>query len=76
MHTLRKRLKSGEPVIGSWINTASPIVAELMAAAGRATEVGGRRAEDGGQRSEVGGQRSEDGGRRSEGGGRRSAEPG
>jgi 2-keto-3-deoxy-L-rhamnonate aldolase RhmA len=31
---LRARLHRGEPVIGSWINSASPIVAELMAAAG------------------------------------------
>ena len=27
-------MRRGEPVIGSWINTASPVVAELMAAAG------------------------------------------
>jgi 2-dehydro-3-deoxyglucarate aldolase len=34
MSTLRQRLRSGAPVLGSWINTASPIVAELMSAAG------------------------------------------
>lgn len=27
----REKLKSGKPLIGSWINTGSPIVAELMA---------------------------------------------
>jgi len=31
---LKKRLQNGEAVIGSWINTASPIVAELMALTG------------------------------------------
>lgn len=31
---LKNKLKSGKPVIGSWINTASPIVAELMASTG------------------------------------------
>ena len=30
----KERLKNGHPVIGSWINTASPIIAELMATAG------------------------------------------
>ena len=30
----RERLKDGQPVIGSWINTASPVAAELMATAG------------------------------------------
>lgn len=34
MTTLRQQLKQGSPVIGSWINSASPIVAELMAATG------------------------------------------
>ncbi len=33
MINLRKKIKDG-PVIGSWINTASPIVAEIMANAG------------------------------------------
>ena len=32
--SLRKRLRAGETVIGSWINSGSPIVAELMAACG------------------------------------------
>ena len=32
--SLRKRLLAGESVIGSWINSGSPIVAELMAASG------------------------------------------
>ncbi len=32
--TLRERVNNGDAVIGSWINTASPIVAEIMAAAG------------------------------------------
>lgn len=32
--SLRSRLRAGEPVIGTWLNTASPIVAELLAAAG------------------------------------------
>lgn len=31
---LRARLLAGEPLIGSWINSGSPIVAELMAATG------------------------------------------
>ena len=31
---IRQRLARGEVVVGSWINTASPIVAELMAASG------------------------------------------
>jgi 2-dehydro-3-deoxyglucarate aldolase len=31
---MRSRLASGRPVIGSWLNTASPIAAELMAACG------------------------------------------
>lgn len=30
----KERLKDGQPVIGSWINTASPVAAELMATAG------------------------------------------
>ncbi len=34
MQNIKEVLKSGGPVIGSWINTASPIVAELMAATG------------------------------------------
>jgi len=33
MASLRNRLRVGEPVIGSWINSGSPIVAELMAQA-------------------------------------------
>ncbi len=33
MH-LRNRLQQGERVVGSWINTASPITAELMASTG------------------------------------------
>ena len=32
--SMRRRLLGGGVVIGSWINTASPIVAELMAATG------------------------------------------
>jgi len=32
--SLRQRLLAGESVIGSWINSGSPIVAELMAASG------------------------------------------
>ncbi len=32
--SIRQRLHRGLSVIGSWVNTASPIVAELMAAAG------------------------------------------
>jgi len=31
---MRSRLASGVPVVGSWLNTASPIAAELMAACG------------------------------------------
>ncbi|WOO40959.1 HpcH/HpaI aldolase family protein [Rubellicoccus peritrichatus] len=31
MTSPRQKLKSGKPLIGSWINTGSPIVAELMA---------------------------------------------
>ena len=34
MKSIRKRLKQGETLIGSWINSASPIVAELMATTG------------------------------------------
>ncbi len=34
MKDLRQMLRAGGPVIGSWINTGSPIVAELMATAG------------------------------------------
>jgi 2-dehydro-3-deoxyglucarate aldolase len=34
MRDIRKVLRDGSVVIGSWINTASPIVAELMAACG------------------------------------------
>ena len=32
--SIRKRLAAGRTVVGSWVNTGSPIVAELMAAAG------------------------------------------
>jgi 2-dehydro-3-deoxyglucarate aldolase len=32
--SLRERLKAGEVIVGSWLNTGSPIVAELMAASG------------------------------------------
>lgn len=32
--TIRAKLRAGQPVLGSWINTASPVVAELMAGAG------------------------------------------
>ena len=32
--SLRAALQSGKPVIGSWVNSASPIVIELMAGAG------------------------------------------
>ena len=32
--SLRQRLRAGETVIGSWINSGSPIIAELMAACG------------------------------------------
>lgn len=32
--SLRQRLRAGETVIGSWINSGSPIVGELMAACG------------------------------------------
>jgi 2-dehydro-3-deoxyglucarate aldolase len=31
---LRRELRGGRPVIGSWLSTCSPVVAELMAAAG------------------------------------------
>lgn len=31
---LREKVKNGEAVFGSWINTASPVAAEVMAAAG------------------------------------------
>ncbi len=31
---MREKLKTGKPVIGSWINTGSPVVAELMAQTG------------------------------------------
>ena len=31
---IRKKLQAGEVVLGSWINSGSPIVAELMAQAG------------------------------------------
>ena len=34
MQNLRQVLQTGGYVVGSWINTCSPIVAELMAAAG------------------------------------------
>lgn len=34
MVNLRQLLKAEDPVIGSWINSASPIVAELMASSG------------------------------------------
>ena len=34
MVNLRQLLKSNRPVIGSWINSASPIIAELMASTG------------------------------------------
>jgi 2-dehydro-3-deoxyglucarate aldolase len=34
MATLRERLADGQTVVGSWVNTASPIVAEIMAGAG------------------------------------------
>jgi len=34
MSQLKEMLQSGRPVIGSWINTASPVAAELMAASG------------------------------------------
>jgi len=32
--SLRQRLRAGESVLGSWINSGSPMVAELMAASG------------------------------------------
>lgn len=32
--SLRRRMRAGETLIGSWINSGSPIVAELMAACG------------------------------------------
>jgi 2-dehydro-3-deoxyglucarate aldolase len=34
MVNIRQLLKSGRPVIGSWINSASPIIAEIMASTG------------------------------------------
>lgn len=34
MQPIRKRLKSGETLIGSWINSGSPVIAELMATTG------------------------------------------
>ena len=34
MISFRQRLMDGTPVVGSWLNSASPIVAELMAAVG------------------------------------------
>jgi 2-dehydro-3-deoxyglucarate aldolase len=34
MQSIRKRLIEGETLIGSWINSASPVVAELMATTG------------------------------------------
>ncbi|MFP4106522.1 MAG: HpcH/HpaI aldolase family protein, partial [Phycisphaerae bacterium] len=34
VRNVRKALRSGEVVVGSWINTASPIVAELLAGLG------------------------------------------
>jgi 2-dehydro-3-deoxyglucarate aldolase len=34
MVNIRKLLQSGKPAIGSWINSASPIIAELMASTG------------------------------------------
>lgn len=34
MNNLRKALRDGRTVVGSWINSGSPIVAELMAACG------------------------------------------
>ncbi len=34
MTSVREKLRQGSPVIGSWVNTASPIVAEIMAGAG------------------------------------------
>ena len=34
MSGIRQRLLAGEAVVGSWINSCSPVVAELMAAAG------------------------------------------
>ena len=32
--SFRAKVRSGDPVLGSWVNTGSPIVAELMAGAG------------------------------------------
>ena len=32
--SLRQRMRAGETLIGSWINSGSPIVAELMASCG------------------------------------------
>lgn len=34
MQSIRKRLKSGETLIGSWINSGSSVIAELMASTG------------------------------------------
>jgi 2-dehydro-3-deoxyglucarate aldolase len=34
MNNIRKLLKDDRPVIGSWLNSASPVIAELMAATG------------------------------------------
>lgn len=34
MKELKQKLKARDPIIGSWINTCSPVVAELMAEAG------------------------------------------
>ncbi len=34
MHTLKKRLAAGEPVIGSWVTLANPGLVEIMARAG------------------------------------------
>jgi len=34
MKSPRKRLKNGETLVGSWINSGSPIISELMAATG------------------------------------------
>lgn len=34
MKTLTEQLKAGKPVVGTWLNSASPIVAELLAMSG------------------------------------------
>lgn len=34
MDSIRKRLKTGETLIGSWINSGSPAIAELMSTTG------------------------------------------